>query len=419
MRKQRCPFQFYYGWIIVGLAFFSLAFWFGIRTSFSVFYVALSSEFPWRPGPLAGAQGTALVASMVSAPLIGSFIDRHGARNIILLGILITSGGLCLCSTMSSLTEFYLYYGVITGSAVTCVGVVSYPLVIRRWFREKKRGLASGFTVSGIGFGMLTLVPLVQHSIDTWGWRNAFLFLGAIGGLFLFPATFWLLQNRSPLTEKNPLIHSRNGEADQATLTPNHRLSNILTERSLWHFLLFSFCSSVGVYTILVHSVNFLVNQGTNAMVAALCFSLVGAISSVFRILWGWLSDKIGREQAYSIACVSSCLGIGCLLLRDWLGISAFAYLFSLLFGIGWGATAPSVMAASADLFEDREYGFIYGLVQAVINLAGAIGAWLGGAIFEIYQDYTPTFLLAIFALLLSSLFIWMAAPRKNTIQKR
>ena len=422
MFYQRSPLQIYFGWIIVGLAFCSLAFWFGIRTSFSVFYVTLSLEFPWGAGPLAGAQATALVAAMGSAPLIGALIDRYGPRKIILPGILMTSAGLALCATMSSLLEFYVYYGVIAGSAVTAVGVVSYSVVLRDWF-NRKRGFASGFAVSGMGAGMLVFVPLVQHSIATWGWRNAFLLLGAFGGVCLFPATFFLLRLKSPSTGKSLTKDAGAGDANRSaqkdkslwrSFSNDPLLYKTLTAKTFWHFVLFSFFASVGVYIILVHSIKFLVEKGTGGMVAAVLLALVGAISSIFRILWGWLSDRIGREPTYSIGCACACLGIGCLLLRDWLGVATFAYGFTILFGIGWGATAPSVMASSADIFDGQRYGFIFGLVQAVINLAGAVGAWLGGALFERYQSYDAAFLISMAAWVLSCLFIWMAAPRKQ-----
>jgi len=418
--QRTCP-HFFYGWVIVGLAFCSLAFWFGIRTSFSVFYVTLGAEFPWQPGALAGAQSTAMIAAMVSAPMLGALIDRFGPRKVILPGVLITAIGLALCATMTTLFEFYLYYGIIAGSAVTAVGVVAYSVVLRNWF-QKKRGFASGIAVSGMGIGMLCFVPLVQYSIISWGWRNAYLLLSVFGLLCLFPATFVLLRLK-PVSKEGQPNAERVGviTTEPAIDRPAFRasLSNIslyetVTQRAFWHFMLFSFFASIGVYIILVHSVKFLVDQGTDVMLAAMVLAVVGAISSVFRILWGWLSDRVGRELAYTLGSMIACLGIVCLLLRDMSGMAGFTYLFALLFGIGWGATAPSVMASSADIFDGRRYGFIFGLVQGVINMAGAIGAWIGGAIFGRYQSYDIAFVLAVIALGLSCLFIWMAAPRKK-----
>jgi predicted MFS family arabinose efflux permease len=70
-------------------------------------------------------------------------------------------------------------------------------------------------------------------------------------------------------------------------------------------------------------------------------------------------------------------------------------------------------MSTSADLFKGRIFGLIYGFVEAGIGAAGAIGAWGAGLIFDQTQSYRYAFLLAIFLLLLSTAFIWLAAPRK------
>jgi MFS family permease len=414
-------FRFYYGWIIVGLAFCSISLWFGIRTSFSVFYVTFLSAFTWAEGPLAGVQAIALMAAMVSSPLIGTLIDRYGARRILLPCVLIASVGLALCSTLSTLFEFYLYYGIVTGSTITAAGVVGYSVILRKWFREKL-GLASGFAVSGMGMGMLVFVPLVQYSIAIWGWRKAFLLLATFGAMGLFPATLFLLREKAPKAHSVKGVDKKNSEhgndankikAPLDALSEDQSFHKTVTGKVFWHFVLFSFFSSIGVYIILVHSVKFLVDSDMEGMTAAFLFALVGAISSIFRIVWGWLSDRLGREKTYTFGCASVCIGIGGLLLYDWFGLTVFTYWFTLFFGIGWGVTAPSVMAASADIFGGRQYGLIIGIVQAAINLAGAIGAWFGGMIYGHYQSYTIAFLLSITFLVMSCLFMWMAAPRK------
>jgi predicted MFS family arabinose efflux permease len=268
-----------------------------------------------------------------------------------------------------------------------------------------------------MGVGMFVLVPVIQYGISHWGWRNAFLLLSVLGGVLLFPVTLLLLRNR-PGNEQS----RRNGPGakfdkdatGQKPSAPETGFYSIVRIKTFWYFVLFGFCASVGVYIILVHSVKFLVSEGTPPMIAATVFALVGAISSLFRIIWGWVSDRMGREFAYTLGTTSTCLGIGCLLLRHVSGLEAFNLLFAVFFGIGWGATAPSIMASSADIFDGRQYGFIFGLIQAVVNLGGACGAWLGGALYENSQSYDVAFSLAIIAFALSCLFIWKAAPRRG-----
>jgi MFS family permease len=76
----------FYGWIIVMVALVSMAFWMGIRTSFSVFYVALLEEFSWNRGDSAGALSLALITYTVLAPLVGWLIDRFGPRRVVVPG---------------------------------------------------------------------------------------------------------------------------------------------------------------------------------------------------------------------------------------------------------------------------------------------------------------------------------------------
>jgi len=102
-------FRGYYGWIIVLVALVSTAFWIGIRTSFSVFFVALLEEFSWNRGDSAGAQSLALITYTVLAPLVGWLIDRFGPRRVIVPGILVLVMGLVMCATIKSLTQFFIH----------------------------------------------------------------------------------------------------------------------------------------------------------------------------------------------------------------------------------------------------------------------------------------------------------------------
>lgn len=120
-RSTRRP-QIYCGWIIVGVALVSMAFWLGIRSSFSVFYVALLEEFHWTRAGSAGVQSMALLIYTILAPLVGTLIDRFGPRRVVLPGILVLALGLVLCSQIETLNQFYLFYGVVLGTGITCSG---------------------------------------------------------------------------------------------------------------------------------------------------------------------------------------------------------------------------------------------------------------------------------------------------------
>jgi len=412
--------KFYYGWIIVAVALISMAFWLGIRSSFSVFYVALLDEFPWSRAGSAGVQSMALITYTFMAPLVGALIDRFGPRRVIAPGILILAVGLMLCSRIETLTQFYIFYGVVVGTGISCIGIVSYSAILAHWF-EKKRGLASGIAVSGMGLGTFLLVPMSQSFISMWGWRMTFIITGCLVFIILVPATALFLRHKPQELGQHPDgsnpsdSNNKNHSQDQ----PNNKQDNDWTLRKavytlrFWALILFPFFGFIGVFIIVVHQVKFLVDQGIDKMTAAYILAMVGIVSSIFRIFWGWLSDRISRELTYTMGIVCGCLGAGSLLLFEIHGSAFFTYSFFVLFGVGWGVTAPMFMAVAADLFKGRIFGLIYGFVEAGIGIAGAFGAWVAGFIFDKTQSYQAAFVLVIVAFLLSGIFVWLAAPRK------
>jgi MFS family permease len=410
----------YYGWIIVAIGLISMAFWFGIRSSFSIFYVALLEDYPWSRSEAAGVQSMALITYTILAPLVGGLIDRFGPRRIISLGILLLSVGLMLCGSVKTLPQFYFLYGVLMAAGITSISIVSYSAIIAHWF-EKKRGLASGIAVSGMGLGTFLLVPISQHFIALWGWRFAFAVLGVLVLIILLPLNIMLLRHKPQelglkpdgLKEGEP--SSAREVAKETSNWPeiDWTIKKALRTGRFWALIVFPFLAVIGVYIVLVHHVKFLVDIGIDKMTAAFIFALAGFISTFFRIFWGWLSDRIGREKTYTIGIFFICIGVGSLLLLDTLPEKSFVYSFSIFFGIGWGVTAPMFMSMAADLFKGRVFGFIYGIVEGAIGIGGAFGAWVGGYIFDKTMSYQWSFVLAIIVFILSCLFIWLAAPRK------
>ena len=442
--------RIYYGWVIVAIGLVSMAFWYGIRSSFAIFYVALLEDFPWSRAESAGVQSMALMTYTILAPLVGGLIDRFGPRRIIVPGILILSSGLILCGSIKTLAQFYIFYGVVAGTGVTCIALVSYAAILAHWF-EKKRGLASGIAVSGMGLGTFLMVPLSQYFINLVGWRSTFVLLGIIVSIILLPINLFFLRHKpqelglSPdglnrpavyLKEQAPvapIIEGRpsgpppdEGPPDDGWSPANRNgvkanewtLRKAMQTRSFWALVVFPFLAFNGLFIIHVHNVKFLVDQGIDKMTAAFIYAMIGIISSVFRIFWGWLSDRIWREITYSFGIICACLGIGSLLLMDTTGHKALVYPFFIFFGMGWGVTAPLFMSIAADLFKGKVFGLIYGIVEGGIGVAGAVGAWIAGFLYDKTQSYRWAFLLAMIVVLCSGVLAWVAAPRRMRVEK-
>ena len=79
--------------------------------------------------------------------------------------------------------------------------------------------------------------------------------------------------------------------------------------------------------------------------------------------------------------------------------------------------TAPLFIAVAADLYKGKIFGLIYGMLECSVGISGAIGAWVAGYIFDKNQSYQAAWVLAIITMLLSCIFLWIAAPRKARVQ--
>ena len=411
---------FFYGWIIVALGLLGMGSWTGIRTSFAVFYAALLDEFGWSRGGAAGVQSVAYIVYLILAPLAGGLIDRFGPRRVILPGLLICCGGLTLCAYISNLLHFYLLFGVVVATGITAISITAYSPILAHWF-EKKRGLAVGIAVSGMGLGTFVVVPLAQHFISLWGWRASFVALGILIFIVLFPLTLIFIRYRPSDLGLSP-DGAVAGQApkkrtvqvvDPAWAATDWTVKRIFKTSRYWALLTFVFLSITPVYLMITHSVRFFIDKGVEKMAAAFFLAAVGIVSLVFRIFWGWLSDRIGREPTFTCGAVFLTLAALCLIFINATGQTRLAYLFSLLLGMGWGVTAPMFISVSADLFQGKRFGLIYGILEAVVGAGCAFGAWFGGFIFDKTQSYQAAFILCAAFALASGVIVWFAAPRK------
>jgi MFS family permease len=415
--------NFYYGWVIVAVALISMAFWFGFRSMFSVFLVALVEDFGWGRAEISGVQSVTMVCYIIAAPLVGGLVDRFGPRRVILPGIILMAAGLALSSTIHGLLQYYLYYGVLGGVSVAFISLAAYTAIIPHWF-EKRRGTASGIAASGMGLGLMLFPPFTQGIISEWGWRSGFLVMGILTAVILLPLNGLLLRHK-PMDlgyagpdggmEPDKGMTDRTGHAArQPDEGFQWSLGAAAGTINFWALMIFPMLIMIGVYMLLTHFVGFLVNQGLDKMTAASAFGLIGLTSTIFRIVWGLVSDRIGRERSFSVAMFFFCVSFYCLVRFQNGGGLWLVYLFVILVGVGWGSTAPIFMASAADLFYGPAVGTIYGLVEGSLGIGGAFGPWIGGYVFDHTGSYQWAFGVAALAATLAGIMVWVAAPGKG-----
>jgi MFS family permease len=166
-------------------------------------------------------------------------------------------------------------------------------------------------------------------------------------------------------------------------------------------------------YAVQVHQTKYLIEIGFAPSVAAYALGLVGFGGIVGQIALGHLSDRIGREWVWTLACAGFVASYALLLAMRQHPTPVLLYLMVASQGmLGYGL-ASVFGAIPAELFQGKHYGMIFGTLSLTSILGGAAGPWITGALHDRTGDYVIAFWLSIGASLVSAIAIWLAAPGK------
>lgn len=415
----------FYGWVVVATAFICLFAAYGVWNSFPVFYVAILDEFGWSRSSTVLTTSIFAGVYALSAPLTGGAIDRFGPRVVMPLGAITLGLGLLATSRVSELWQLYLTYGLLAAAGESMVGTIANLSVLARWF-SRRRGTAIGLASSGIGVGALLLVPAAQWIITNHGWRTAYTALGVFI-VATIPALTLAFQRGRP--EEMGLLPDGDRPKGQQVAggraRPQLRLvdaqwagtawtvRSALATRRFWLLFCTFMLATTSHAAIWTHIVAYLNGKGFDPLLGASVVGFIGICSSFGKIAWGWLSDRIGREGAYSLG-MSSMVG-GVLILSTVADASQTwpVYFYAALFGLGFGAFNPVASSSAADLFQGKRFGSIYGGLWVGTGVGSSLGPWVSGLLFDWTGAYNLSLVLSATAACLSAAGMWLAAPRR------
>ena len=420
-RPARLP--FYYGWVVVGVAFVTMGIGVNARTAFSLLFPPILDEFGWDRGATAGAFSIGFVVSALLNPFIGIMIDRFGPRYTQPLGAILMAAGMVLATYASEPWHIYLTLGVLVIGGSIFVAYIGHSIFLPNWF-ERKRGLAIGIAFSGVGVGSIVLFPLLQGVIDAVGWREACWTMAILMIAVLVPLNI-LLQRRHPrdlglLPDGAVPKESRteteapvDNIVDRAWAARDWTLASAARTARFWWISLGFFCGLFAWYAVQVHQTKYLIEIGFDAETAAVALGLVGLTGIVGQIGLGHLSDRIGRELVWTICLLGYVLCY--LLLLAMKGEPSMVLLYLMvsaqgLLGYGLASLYGSI---PADIFLGRRFGAILGTMSFASSLGAGAGPWLTGVIYDRTGGYELGFWVAIVLSIISIGAIWLAAPRK------
>ncbi|MEX2241085.1 MAG: MFS transporter [Burkholderiales bacterium] len=393
----------------LGVIALTLALAYGVWYSYSVVLVALLHEYGWSRSVLAGAFSVFTLVHGAVNPVVGALCDRLRPLRLMAAGGVALGLALWADSYISAPWHLYLGFGVFTAIAVAAAGWVPALVQVQRDFQDKL-GLALGIVSSGVGVGMLLVVPLTQLLIDAYGWRTAFRVLAAICVLWIVPSSLFL-HLRAPVRRPAP---------EPAAVTqkplPVVTLAQAMRGRPFWLMLAAFFFGNICSQTLHVHQVAYLVDQGVSALVAASVVGVVGFSSIVGKTGGGWLSDRVEREVVYVAGIVVMLAAVAALAAIGQAPARWAIYGYAVLLGLGYSVTASLIPAMVSDRFSGPHFGAIVGAGLMGSAAGSAFGPWIAGYLFDRTGSYAIAFAIAAASAVAAGAAGWRARmPRART----
>jgi MFS family permease len=348
--------------------------------SSGVFLKPVSGEFGWDRATMTGAAGLSTLFSAVCVPIVGIMIDRWGIKRVMLPILALYGLSIAALSlTPASVAVFTMLY-VFMGIAGAGQGPLPYVKSISAWF-DARRGLALGVAMAGVGIGVFIVPQVVRVLIQDYGWRIAYMGLGALMFLVAFPSMALLV--REP-EEGFARRRVRLAQAVDVVL-PGLGVREVLMGSRFWLLALSVLCVSTVVNGFGVHIVPLLTDRGLSPAVATSMLGVFGLGTLGGRLLSGYLVDRFFAPYIAAVFFLLGAVGIGLITSGAGGPVPTFGIV---LLGIAAGTEIDMLGFLSSRYFGLRHFDQLYGYIFAVFSAGAALGPYVLGVCFDWLGSY-------------------------------
>jgi MFS family permease len=340
--------------------------------------------------------------------LMGRLADRFGVMVPVMVGGAGLGAGFVLAGLAPSLWVFCLAQGLLVGLLGTSASFAPLVADTSQWF-DRRRGIALAICMSGNYVAGAVWPPVMQHFIDSVGWRQTYVGMGLFCAASMVPLALVLRRRPPLLAAPGPVVAGAAPVADGSRpmgLRPG-------TAQALLCVAGVSCCVAMSMPQ--VHIVAYCGDLGFGAARGAEMLSLMLAMGVVSRLVSGWISDRIGGLRTLLLGSVLQ--GIALLLFLPFQGLVSL-YLVSGLFGLFQGGIVPAYALIVREHFSPREAGARVGTVLMATLFGMALGGWMSGAVFDLTGSYHAAFLNGIAWNLLNLTIVGFLLYRVRSIKR-
>jgi OFA family oxalate/formate antiporter-like MFS transporter len=349
-----------------------------LQYGWTLFVEPINQKFGWGRPAIQVAFTVFILMETWLVPVEGWLIDKFGLRKLFIVGGTLVGIGWVINAYAATLAMLYL--GAVVagiGGGIVYGGSVGNAL---KWFPDH-RGLAAGLTAAGYGMGSaLTVIP-IANMIREQGYQSAFFTFGIAQGLVVIVLA---LIFRAPRDGEVPDVHSKHVQQSSRNTSPGQMVRTPI----FWLLYLMFVMMGTGGLMATAQLASMAADYGVSSVpvtlmgltLAALPFALAidRVLNGLTRPFFGWVSDRLGRENTMFIAFAMEGIGIVLLLLNAH-NATAFVILSGMVF-FAWGEIYSLFPSICTDLFGRKfataNYGFLY-TAKGTASLLGLAGAWL------------------------------------------
>jgi sugar phosphate permease len=419
--------SFFYGWYIVGVGILvNIAGTFAFSSTLSIFLKPITEELGVSRGAFSLIRTFEIGIAALIVPLLGSWIDRHGGRGILVLGALMEGTGLLLSGLVQSFWQFVLVRCSLVIAGEALLGSLVINVTIAQWF-VRKRGRAMGIANLGTGVAKLAIPLCAAYLFVLVGWRTTWAIFGIIAPLLVvLPALIFMHRRPEDIglrpdgepPPQNPNKLAATGE----TASDEHRRT--LPAETLWSrsevirlptfwLLIFTFgIANVGIAGLNLHIFSYVTDIGYSPLTAASFMSTIALTQLGSTLVWGMLADRFDVRRVSSVQFVIQ--GVGLVVALSSFDI-LLVYAGFFLYGTGLAGSFVLREVIWANFFGRVSLGTVRGLSLFFSHLFAASGAPFFGFLHDRMGSYNLSFTIFSCALFASSLLILLAKPPHKT----
>ncbi len=422
--------RFFYGWYIVAVGILvNIAGTFAFSSTLSIFLKPITEELGVTRGAFSLIRTFEIGVAALIVPMLGSWIDRHGGRGVLVLGVLMEGAGLLLSSLVQSFWQFVVVRCSLVIAGEALLGSLVINVTIAQWF-VRKRGRAMGIANLGTGVAKLS-IPIAAASLFVLvGWRYTWAIFGIIAPLLVVaPALIFVRRQPEDLglrPDGDPplaaIAEPRESRTDDRRKQPAQSSDETVWTRAqairsgtFWVLVITFGIASVGIAGLNLHIFSYVTDIGHSPLVAASFMSTIAITQLGSTLVWGMLADKFDIRKVSCIQFLIQGIGLITAITSRQIHVT---YIGFFLYGTGLAGSFVLREVIWANFFGRNSLGTVRGLSMLFSHLFAASGAPFFGFLHDRTGSYDLSFTIFSCALFTSAFLVLLAKPprRESTV---